>query len=258
MIAPFILLKDPTVQAALVVLFVRAAKKVLPLIQRNSRLLHIVDGIKAITPDVIGLVKAFYRAWKNTPHPDVIEFKAATIPTLPVLLLLTLAIGSCGAPQPVPGDGGSSTPVSWVSTAETSVVILNAELPAAAAIIQLLPMPADQKQAIETSITAAENSLPRISSDLEAYRRNPSTSNMCLVHADIQLAANLLLAVGDGLSSVGFTYPALILVSLGSLGSLIDELLPVCSPDGGASMTRTIETHLSHQPANLRAFPRRP
>lgn len=169
------------------------------------------------------------------------------------IVFLALVL-SCSAPQP-PGSG-AYTPVSWVNTAETGVAILTTALPAAVAIVQILPIEPQAKMGIIAGFHSAEQSLPEISVALERYRRDPSASNECAARAVIKLTVGLLLAVGDGLAAVGFDAPAMVLVTLGGLGSLVDELLPVCEADGGTNMSHEIESHLSRRPLNLRSFPR--
>jgi hypothetical protein len=163
----------------------------------------------------------------------------------------------CGAPQWPSGDGGTSTPTSWVSSVMTAMSILNTALPGAIAVVQALPVDPTAKQGIITGLQTAQAAIPGVDQALTNYQQNPSVANECVARAATQLVATSLLAVGDALATIGLDIPSVILVALGGLGSVIDELLPVCpSVDAGVS-TQSIAAHLNARPHmdSLRQFP---
>ena len=71
----------------------------------------------------------------------------------------------------------------------------------------------------------------------------------------IRYVAQALIAVGDGLLAIGLDTPAIVLTSLGELGSMIDGFVTCTPGDAGPSMHSIIQTHFAHRPAFLRPFP---
>jgi hypothetical protein len=180
--------------------------------------------------------------------------------------LLGFAIEQCGPINPTPSDGGViSTPTSWVDTVQVSVDVLIVAVPAAVAVVQALPIPAQAKVDIVNALVSAQGSLPGISAALARYQTSPSSDNACRARAAIQLVADSLLAVAQGLTNAGFQAPAQVLTSLGGLAAVIDEFVPVCAPDAGAPQVQFTQRVLhavappvvNGVPATLHPFPSR-
>ena len=176
-----------------------------------------------------------------------------------IVCALVAFFSSCSSTQTVLPDGAVIvTPSSWVATGEVALHVLQSELPNAATLISALPGDPVAKAAALESINVAEGSLPGLEQALAQYGASPTNSNRCIARAAIALTAASILAVADGLAAVGFLMPAAILVAVGGLGTLVDELMPACVVDAGASaapMGPTISARLAALPHNLRPFP---
>lgn len=161
----------------------------------------------------------------------------------------------CGPINP-PGPG--TNPTSWVSTAEVAVSILTVSLPGAVATVQILPIDPRAKIAIVAALNAAQGALPGLSQALVTYQNSPTAGSRCAARADVKLVSDSLLAASTGLSNVGLQTPADVLVALGGLASLVDELLPSCPADAGQADGGTYVSNLrvvALRAAHLRPFP---
>ncbi len=192
------------------------------------------------------------------PSPTV---RIKTAPRrITVLLIFTTVFALSFGVVFLGNDGCSGTqsppsPTSWVPVAQGIASDLTIAVPGAKVVADSLLTDPTQRQAADLLFTAAEGTLPGLNSALANYALSPTSTNACLVRAAMELVAQSLLAVGNGLAGIGFETPAIILTSLGGLGSIIDGQLPACTPDAGIGMQAQINLMYAHRPAGLRKFP---